>query len=801
MPEMNDQANPTSSSAGTDLPGEASPSPALAPRQDTPLTLLLGLAMVLFFTTMLAFVPRMTGDTFMALAGAEDVLHGHMGQPDDWSFITTDDQVWVNQNWGANMILYGFYQAFGGNGDVEAGSRPGDAGIVAMKMTLVFILSLSVLMGSRWRGASWTMSMLAAGMTCLAVRHYVDMRANLFTLTFVPLFLWSLYWSGKSVHRIWVPVVLLVLWSHIHAAWVFGFGMLGLWGLCQLGARAAAREFTEGWLKRLWPYLAAPLVVLILSSLTSPHGFRNVTYTFESMFGGTNEVWHQVDEWRPIFAERAHFGSPAEFGVQAALLFAIALTYILYRTYRLDEKPGSPPLIRQPRSGTENAAIVFEILLWLIAAFMALSARRFIALPLLTGAPLLARGMTWMLRGRMAAWVAAAVIVLGLIWGMTSGVSGNAATFRTQLNALQPVAIIALGLVVIAPLLAGLLNRLVPRKAHWPVFALAIALIGAGGVEYTRLNAFYRDDSPFMAKHTLYQRMITWDNFPGPMSKFINDNDIAGNVYNDWRWESFFHWYCGDLIKVYLGGRAQTVYTAEQYLTWRQLATPVTPPGGGDPKPMAATHLPRIGANLMAHPIRYQDMVLKLCFEPGGQWVPIFFDGNDWLCAYAGSPQTRQYIEDVIKGRMTYRDPALAAMSKAVCLGATMTRASPNQVLRAIEQAVELQPEPPLYALALSVYRDNDLPQQRLFDFLQSEAIRLSHLDWRRSNGVGILNSQLYVCERLAQAYSQVKPARDYWNQRLDLLQEAKLKAFHGLPVELPEPIPAGGPPGSVWSN
>ena len=51
------------------------------------------------------FTPRMTGDTFMMLAGGQDFFEGKLGEVDDWAF-TTPDRIWINQSWGTGVLFY-----------------------------------------------------------------------------------------------------------------------------------------------------------------------------------------------------------------------------------------------------------------------------------------------------------------------------------------------------------------------------------------------------------------------------------------------------------------------------------------------------------------------------------------------------------------------------------------------------------------------------------------------------------------------------------------------------------------------
>ena len=57
-------------------------------------------------------VPRPIGDLFVYLTSGRDTLNGFLNTPDNWSF-TTNNKIWINQNWGTGVIVYLANKFFG----------------------------------------------------------------------------------------------------------------------------------------------------------------------------------------------------------------------------------------------------------------------------------------------------------------------------------------------------------------------------------------------------------------------------------------------------------------------------------------------------------------------------------------------------------------------------------------------------------------------------------------------------------------------------------------------------------------
>ena len=82
--------------------------------------------------------PSANGDLFISLAGGRDVLNGNLLKPDNWSF-TTHGRIYINQNWGSDVILYAVNEA------------AGEWGMLILKLVLIIsgFISLALIMKKR----------------------------------------------------------------------------------------------------------------------------------------------------------------------------------------------------------------------------------------------------------------------------------------------------------------------------------------------------------------------------------------------------------------------------------------------------------------------------------------------------------------------------------------------------------------------------------------------------------------------------------------------------------------------------
>jgi hypothetical protein len=534
--------------------------------------------------------PRPVADMYVGLAGGRDIAEGHLGRADDWSFLT-EGRVWIDQNWLTHLL---YYRAF---------DRLGEAGLLATKAAMIGLLMLGVVELCRARGASWAISLLTAAGVVLAAKTFIDLRPNLVTLMLAPWLLVVLLQSRRQVHWIWLALPILLAWTNMHGGFTFGLGLVGLWAACQILCEWAARGLRAA-LRRYWPLAAATAVSVAIAAFANPFGPTNLV---QALIVGRSAVWRQVLEWRSIFDPVS--AGPSFQGELPALLGALppGLATALYFHWPLLTVLGLTLVLstahlliwqRRRRAGRAPslhptaagvAAAFFESIVLVLVVTMAISAQRFSPLAMLMAAPFLSRQLDWLLT-RRPAWLFAAACLLVLLPAATLGL---------------------------------------------------------------RVARHYSPANPVADPESFLSRMVTDSAVnPGKLCQFINDNHIEGRIFQEWAWEGYMHWKC-PALKLWIGARAQQVYTEQKY---RQRLDLLTDANGVIPK------LNRLDIHLAAVSAPLAEVLLPvLAHRPGSTWAVIYVDGLNVLLADYEYPATRSLVDAAAAGRL----------SRAVCLTCT----------------------------------------------------------------------------------------------------------------------------------
>ena len=749
---------------------------AVASRRPKDAMLLLVALLVLAIIVLLVWLtPRATGDTFMALAGGQDVLDGKLGQPDDWSFMTSG-RVWVNQSWATGLMFYLAHMIAGGNG------------LVAIKAAMIIVLATFLVLTARQLGASLAVSAIVSAAILLVARHFIEIRPNLVGLTLVPVLTWILFTSRKLPQRIWLAVVLVTLWAHLHGSFIFGIGMLGLWTVCSYAVLLRSPGRTDAW-KQHWPLPLATVSALVLT-LISPYGITNLTQPFTLLLGSEGEVWPSpAIEMKSIFADGAtqYTAGLREFFL---ILGFLAAPFLLWNyNNKLSIRPWP-----DTKRFCNDARLVFSLCLLGVVIIMSCCARRFVPIAFLVSAPVLAFELQWLFDHRRLAWPAVIFILIvvaisPLLETVLSQPSSVTATSdhltvdqrllwsaQTLTIAVTPVVILLFlrhfgsdraGTTMSTTALESERNWFATdQRCPWPTLVIAGFLL-LGSLSYLpRLHQHYRSNHFEYPQQTFYERMTKYSFFPADAASFLNDNHIEGRVYNDWRWEGFLRWNCPQ-IKVFLGGRSRQVYSASAARIFQHLG-----------KGQNITSLPNLGVNLVilqSQQAALADALMKL---PAPNWAPIYHDGNATILAYRGDASSRQLIADAVAGRLKYSNPTLEKVSQTICLCSPGAATLPAEMLKAAEAAVLAKPMPAVYQILGQAFQAKNISSQQLVYFLESELRRLEGLDFRQMEGVHILASRYEAARTLGLAYQTMGRPHDArlwfdYSKQIGLLTES----------------------------
>jgi hypothetical protein len=350
-----------------------------------PTTVAVGGYVLVAFTTVLILAtvwaqPQPSGDLYIALAGGRDILAGRLGTPDDWAF-TTGGRVWLDQNWGAHLLLYGTHTVFG------------DVGLLVLKALLLVALFAGLASACRERGVDPLLALVVAAGAVGACRSYLELRPNLVSLALAPFFLWALERTRAAPGRVWLVVVIVALWANVHGGFMLALVLLALWTGAVLVAQARRGGMSAA-CRRAAPLLAATVTAVTLAALATPFPIANLTHP---LVVARSPLWRTVAEWEPVFGATPNvFGTIWEFLLFVGILAGVTVLRAV-------------AALRSGRRAVEGAPDAIAMALFdacsaVLLVAMAMRARRFIPVAIVLLTPLLAAELQEIV-GRRRRWM------------------------------------------------------------------------------------------------------------------------------------------------------------------------------------------------------------------------------------------------------------------------------------------------------------------------------------------------------------------------------------------------------------
>ena len=302
---------------------------------------------VLLFAGMLAVFPLQDFDIWMHLAAGRYIVgHGHLPFTHPFNFTAPSGE-WIDQEWLSQTLLFLLHQRIGIDGLVLLGAL---IGVVAVGLTLWLALR---------RGADFPVAVALALLVVLFLRPHLTMRPHLATLLFLSL--WAFLLGNRERWRPapYILVATMLLWANLHAGFLAGLILLGLYwseALWRWGRAGAAERPPRALAARR---LGLLLLACLLATMVNPYFWRLWTYPFTLI---TMRIYMQyIEEWmRPDLSPR----------------FWLLYGYLVL---------GSILLVRSRRSLRP-----VDGLIWVVFALLALSARRHIALFAVVSSPAVA---------------------------------------------------------------------------------------------------------------------------------------------------------------------------------------------------------------------------------------------------------------------------------------------------------------------------------------------------------------------------------------------------------------------------
>jgi hypothetical protein len=221
------------------------------------------------------FMGRMPAADLAYQVRAGDIMwRTHAVLRTDVFTFTVPGAPWLNQQWGAQVLLSAVHRVGGWNGIALL-----HAGLASAAFAFVFL-------ACRRRGASARAAALLSVAGFWVARQNLAMRPQLIGVLLFSVTLWIV--AGRRSHpkALWIVPALVLIWVNVHGSFVLAPVLLGLaWLEDRRDAPATARiDVTVG-------------AACLLATLVNPFGLRVWSY---AMGIGTNStIGRTVTEWAP----------------------------------------------------------------------------------------------------------------------------------------------------------------------------------------------------------------------------------------------------------------------------------------------------------------------------------------------------------------------------------------------------------------------------------------------------------------------------------------------------------------------
>lgn len=201
---------------------------------------------------------------------------------------------------------------------------------------------------------------------------------------------------------------------------------------------------------------------------------------------------------------------------------------------------------------------------------------------------------------------------VGVPW---EGIALTALTFAMALTSRRFIPIFGMSLaIMVAPLLGGLFQQL---RQRWLELALGVAAL---------LFALYRMVPYPLASAPAFHYLTAEFSYPADTVDFMQANGLEGKVYAYYNWGGYLHWRTDGAMKVYIDGRADTIYDADTYNQY----VGVLSSRAGWMQAVEST-----GAQYFLWPHFKGRGVSKLNeMAASGEWLPLYRDSVSWLMVH-----------------------------------------------------------------------------------------------------------------------------------------------------------------------
>ncbi len=704
------------------------------------------------------------GDTWVALACGRHHLEHGVGVFEPFSFNShkpgpTDEQLtgwpewthsiirkinptgWVNQNWLTHISFYELTHWFSSDG------TPNYNTLVIWKFALYFATTFVVYAFGRVIGVTPLLAATAACFAMIIGRTFFDIRPAGWSNFFVPIYLLILALSVyRNIRYIWLLIPLVVLWASFHGGYIYVYLMMfpfcGMHLLSMASQNRLVKISFSDLKKVIYAAVASFLAMLVLN----PYHLTNLTHTFEISISKHAESWRTVNEWKPAFdfldktAQGPNpVGDEEAFGAMCAILFVALLFWIVGQLIRprlmFDKKAKPADINRQyekwPKIDLPMIAIA------ILTTYMAVTSRRFIAIAGSAVCPVI-------------------FLMIQQAWQAFAIKSQYKKTLTLEhiipSQMLRRCGLAAYGAVILICIIPWHLDINLPSSL--------VKWIPTASV-YWKFKSIYMDPWPEDPTYnSIFMRMTASNVKPIDACKFINDNHIAGRVFNYWTEGGAIAFgqtpdpNTGEIpLKLFMDGRAQAAYNHDMFRLWQNLYAGMGCPAvrdsylagrnmtSTDYKAMATwigTELKRQNVWVILQPLSQATSSFMTSMRYSEEWKTAYYDPYQWMMVDTSDVRGQKLVEDILHDKAVFPNELAKSLTLCKLIPESFSPELAPKLEQAAISAFQLRPSPITISelmRAAQMLRNSELILGQLTQYL--DTFQANHNNYNKQSGYG----------------------------------------------------------------
>lgn len=597
------------------------------PNRLPPLEIIGWIGVVALFVVAAAFgvlEVHSSNDTWIGLAAGRQILESAEFPKKDTFSFTSFGETWYNQNWLTHVAQYWLYL-----------NVSPDAVVYFTWAMAVAVFALTGL-ATYYRTNSGLAAVLAGAAVGFGSRDFLSARPAT-TGYFCIAALWLIFCAleGQREKRRWWPVFailpLMLIWGNAHGSFVFAYGMIAMY----VGHWVVVWLVNKLFLPAPQPTSSTQMVGIagmaalsfLLLILISPFGWENFTHQGKV---ASSAVFRSVSEWTPPFTKVASNYPPMTrfWWLLGATVVGMTSIWVISLIVSITQA-GRREL--EPRNRLMLYSSLFDVAAIAIGLGMTLWARRFAPMFYIFAAPV------------FAAWI------LMLARPLTMKVKETA---RMAL------------MLATLPLALGL---------GWQTTRRAVRELNVPRAERPNQN--------------LLEAVTRYDNTPHDALMYLRDNDLRLNLLVEWTQGGMVMFFAPN-CRVFIDGRAQQVYTEQQYLNYfRAMVAPQTP------EAEVFQIINSSGADAVVVRVGVQSAPLYKLLLRNREWIWVLYSPSYGVFVKRGSEGLKRIRELIDRGEERRPDTGEAMATRANVLFRTAPLDLPRAVelwVNAIERKVDV---------------------------------------------------------------------------------------------------------------